>query len=96
MQGTQVQFLGQEDPLEKGNGSPLQYSCLQNPRDRGAWPATVHGVARVRHNLMTKPPPQDNVWSDPREEEATKYEYVCTVSKKSRRVWHPCKQKNGF
>ena len=38
------------------------------------------GVARVRHNLMTKPPPQDNVWSDPREEKATKYEYVCAVS----------------
>ena len=30
---------------EGGNGSQLQYSCLENPRDRGAWPATVHGVA---------------------------------------------------
>ena len=29
------------------NGSPLQYSCLKNPTDRGAWRATVHGVARV-------------------------------------------------
>ena len=28
-----------------GNGNPLQYSCLGNPTDRGAWPATVHGVA---------------------------------------------------
>ena len=27
------------------NGKPLQYSCLGNPRDRGAWRATVHGVA---------------------------------------------------
>ena len=26
-----------------GNGNPLQYSCLENPRDRGAWWATVHG-----------------------------------------------------
>ena len=37
----QVQPLGREDPLsfslEKGNGSPLQYSCLENPMDRGAW-----------------------------------------------------------
>ena len=36
-------------------GYPLQYSCLENPMDRGAWRATVHGVARVRHNLATKP-----------------------------------------
>ena len=34
----------------EGNGNPLQYSCLENPMDRGAWWATVHGVARVRHN----------------------------------------------
>ena len=29
----------------KGNSNPLQYSCLENPMDRGDWPATVHGVA---------------------------------------------------
>ena len=28
---------------EEGNGNPLQYSCLENPMDRGAWRATVHG-----------------------------------------------------
>jgi len=28
----------------EGNGNPLQYSCLENPMDRGAWWATVHGV----------------------------------------------------
>ena len=39
-----------------GNGNPLQYSCLENPMDRGAWWATVHGVARVGHDLVTKPP----------------------------------------
>ena len=33
---------------EEGNGSPLQYSCLENPMDRGAWPATVHGVTKSR------------------------------------------------
>ena len=33
-----------------GNGNPLQYSCLENPMDRGAWQAPVHGVARVRHD----------------------------------------------
>ena len=31
---------------EEGNGSPLQFSCLGNPVDRGAWQATVHGVAK--------------------------------------------------
>ena len=40
-----------------GNGNPLQYSCLENPMDRGAWQATVHGVVRVGHDLATKPPP---------------------------------------
>ena len=30
----------------EGNGTPLQYSCLENSMDRGAWPATVHGVAK--------------------------------------------------
>ena len=38
----------------EGNGNPLQYSCLENPMDRGAWPATVHGVPRVGHDLVTK------------------------------------------
>ena len=32
--------------LGGGHGNPLQYSCLENPRDRGAWWATVHGVAK--------------------------------------------------
>ena len=30
----------------EGNDNPLQYSCLENPMDRGAWQATVHGVAK--------------------------------------------------
>ena len=30
----------------EGNGNPLQYSCLENPMDRGTWQATVHGVSR--------------------------------------------------
>ena len=34
----------------EGNGNPLQYSCLGNPMDRGAWQVTVHWVARVRHD----------------------------------------------
>ena len=34
----------------EGNGNPLQYSCLENPMDRGAWQATIHGVTRVGHD----------------------------------------------
>ena len=32
----------------EGNGNPLQYSCLENPMDRGGWKVTVHGVAKSR------------------------------------------------
>ena len=38
----------------EGNSNPLQYSCLGNPMDRGAWQPTVHGVARVGYNWVTK------------------------------------------
>ena len=42
----------QEKPMfGEGNGTPLQYSCLENPMDRGAWWATVHGVAKSRTQL---------------------------------------------
>ena len=35
----------------EGNGNPLQDSCLENPRDRGAWRATAHGVAKSQTQL---------------------------------------------
>ena len=41
-----VQFPGLGRPPGEGNGSPLQYACLENPMDGGAWQATVHGVAK--------------------------------------------------
>ena len=34
----------------EGNSNPFQYFCLENSMDSGAWPATVHGSQRVRHN----------------------------------------------
>ena len=37
-----------------GNSNPLQYSCLENPMDRGTWWATVHGATRVRHDWTTE------------------------------------------
>ena len=39
-----VRSLGEEDPLEKEMATHFQYSCLENPMDRGARRATVHGV----------------------------------------------------
>ena len=37
--------------LREGNGYLLQYSCLENPRDRGAWQATVHGIAKSQMSM---------------------------------------------
>ena len=48
MQETQVRFLDRSPG--GGRGNPLQYSCLENPMDREAWWATVHGSQRVRHD----------------------------------------------
>ena len=39
-------ILGLGRSPEEGNGKPLQYSCLENPMDRGAWRVTVHGIAK--------------------------------------------------
>ena len=39
-------ILGPEKSPGGGNGNPLQYSCLENPMDRGPWQATVHGVSK--------------------------------------------------
>ena len=42
---------GRQQDLGEGDGTPLQYSCLENPMDRGAWWAAVHGVAKSRTQL---------------------------------------------
>ena len=39
-------ILGMGGSPGRGNGKPLLYSCLRNPMDRGAWWATVHGIAK--------------------------------------------------
>ena len=46
MQETWTGYLGQEDSPGERNGKALQYSCLGNPVDRGAWQATVHSVPK--------------------------------------------------
>ena len=45
--------LDQEDRLEKEMANPLQYSCLENPADEGAWRATIIGLQRIRHTKAT-------------------------------------------
>ena len=51
MQETLVRLLGLEDSPEGKHGNTLQYSCLENAMDRGAWWAAVHGVATSRTRL---------------------------------------------
>ena len=50
-----VQFFRDQTKPGEGNGNLLQYSCLENPMDRETWQAKVHRVARIRHDLATKP-----------------------------------------
>ena len=49
-----VGSLGWEDSRGGWHGNPLQLSCLKNPMNRRTWWATVHGIARVGHTLLTK------------------------------------------
>ena len=58
--GDPCSILGSERSPGEGKGNPLQYSCLENPTDRGAWRVSVRGVARVRHDLATEPPPKSS------------------------------------
>ena len=44
--GDLISILGSKRSPGEGNGNPLQYPCLGNPVDRGAWRAAVHGVAK--------------------------------------------------
>ena len=49
--GDMVSIPGLGRSPGEGNGNPLQYSCLENPMDRGAWQAIVHGVPKSRTRL---------------------------------------------
>ena len=51
--GDSGSILGQEHPLEEGMATQIQYPCLENPMDRGAWRATVRGVAKGQTRRIT-------------------------------------------
>ena len=59
VQEIEVQSLGWDDPLEEGNGNPLQHSSLENPMDRWAWQATVCDIPNNRTQLRSI-----TTWSD--------------------------------
>ena len=71
----QVQSLGQEDPLEK-EMAPYQYSCLENPRDGGAWWAAIHGVAKSQIRLK-------------RLSSSSSSQYSCLENPVDRGAWRP-------
>ena len=86
IQETWVQSLGQEDLLEKENSNLLQYSCLENLMDRGAWWATVHWsykeqdtLQRIGHDRLNK----NNEWSV----NGTQVKNSCSCGKKQGRVY---------
>ena len=81
--GPNSPFTAANPTLGEGNGTPLQYFCLENPMDGGGWWAAVHGVARVRHDWATslslftfmhwrrwQPPLQCSCLENPRDGEA--------------------------
>ena len=48
----------------EGNGNPLQYSCLGNPMDRGAWRATVHGITKESDMKLNNNIPWRTEWNN--------------------------------
>ena len=63
----------------EGNGYPLQYSCLGNPMDRGAWRAAVHGVAES-HNLETEQQQQQNIFRILKKNPTQRHKRISTVT----------------
>ena len=60
---TSWQIDGETVESGEGNGTPLQFSCLENPMYGGAWWATVHGVAQSRTRLKRLGSSSSRIWS---------------------------------
>ena len=64
-QETQIASLGQGDSPGGGHGTPLQYTCLENPTDGGAWWAAVHGVTESWTRLKSLSRSRAISWENP-------------------------------
>ena len=81
----------------EGNGKPPQYSCLENPMDRGTWQATVHGITRVRHDLATKQRHQNYMSSNINNHTSVnKREFVQLISSGVVGAWNKIKSEIPF
>ena len=76
------------DPWDgERNGNPLQYSCLENPRDRGAWWAAVYGVAQSRTRLKQLSSSSSSKGRYPEEGNGNPLPYSCLRSPMDRGAW---------
>ena len=84
-------ILGSGRSSGAGTGNPLQYSCLENFMDRGAWRAIVHGVTKVWYNLLTKPPPPWRLCPKARRSpgggNGNPFQYSCLENSTVREAW---------
>ena len=71
-----VQSLDQEDSPAVGNGNPLEYSCLENSMDRGAWWTTVSGVAKS----WTPGVSNKHIFFSPSPWQTTSYLHICHLT----------------
>ena len=62
--------------IGEGNGNPLQYSCLENPRGRGAWWAAVYGVAQSRTRLKRLSSSSSSLFSEKQSNPGLKYLFL--------------------
>ena len=70
--------------IGEGNGTPLQYSCLENPMDGGAWWAAVHGVSKSQTRLSDFPFTfHFHPWDSP----GNPLQCSCLENPRDRRVW---------
>ena len=62
------------------NGNPAQYSCLENPMDRGDWQTIVYGVTRVWYDLATKPPQPYSSWVTKSRTRLSKFHFTINIA----------------
>ena len=73
--------------IGEGNGNPLQCSCLENPRDEGAWWAAVYGVAQSRTRLKRLSSSSRDIWQQTKQTEVLSYFLVRTMRSHFKKDW---------